>query len=513
MELDEGGEISDVSLLSAFAIETSPNAPRVTLSLEASTSMRTSPPVSLSAPKTATHTASKQSADEIVATNLRALVECLLKNPQLKINQVAEKFIEEASAIVAGLTKSAVKRKIAEIATYQSRWLITSASIEAVGLSEDDVAALRPVEVAKVKSTAKKMKPNAPTASTSVATPRTLEACFKGAKTKIYVTPTSLDDEQWMSALTRLQQTKTDEDWPGNLKHLFDVTNLCACVANGVVPMFFITALMKTASLRGDKRACRLECARLVGPMLKKLDDAAKIVYEQKMSAPSRATIELACSDTSLINKFIEANIEADSVILKEAVLDVIFALIEGDSVPKSAQKAIHTVATTVAFLEFLAATLDCERLRYKSARVIRSVLHGVHVETCSVFRPTQVTALMASLVESIRKAQSAASDDSLKYLPNALRAFENIAEGSPDVIDCEQASVVFADLIKCCSNERQTVAWDATTDALVAVLEKISDTIVGAKQVKCAFRIASALSASPETRLQELAAKFSSTH
>ena len=503
MGLDEN---SDVSLLDAFAIESSPDAPRVTLSMEASTSQQTSPHIS--ARKTVTTTASKKNADEIVAANLRPLIECLLKNPKMRVGQVTEKFIEEASSFVAGLTKSAVKRKIAEIATYQSRWLITSASLEAVSLSEEDATALRPIELPKVKSTAKKMKPNASVANAVAATPRTLESCFKGAKVKENSLPTSVDDEQWTPALMSLQQTKTNENWPGHLKHIFDVSNLCACVENGAVPMYFLTALMKTASLRSDKRMCRLACARLVGPMLKKLAVAAKNPQggEHKATAPIRATIELACADTSLIAKFIEVNIEGDNIILKESALDVVFALIDAESVPASAQRAIRTHATTVAFLEFLAAALECENLRYKSARVTRSVLRGTHVEICAAFRPAQVAALAEALVESIRKAQSTPSADSLKYLPNATRALANIAQGSPDSIDFAQMSVVLADLIERCTRERD--GWDATMDAIVDALEKTSDAFAGAK-AECADRVSSALRSSTNARAKALAATF----
>ena len=108
--------------------------------------------------------------------------------------------------------------------------------------------------------------------------------------------------------------------------------------------------------------------------------------------------------------------------------------------------------------------------------------------------------------MESIRKAQSTPSADSLKYLPNATRAFANIAQGSPDSIDFAQTSVVLADLIERCTQERD--GWDATMDAIVDALEKTSDAFAGA-EAECTDRVSSALRSSTNARAKALAATF----
>jgi len=517
MEADGESNETDVSLLRAFAIETIPDAPRV--SLEVSTDVPTSS--TRAQPKTATGTSVKKKAEEIVSANLRMLIVFLLKNPKLKINQATEKFIEEASTEVAGWTKSSVNSKIREIATRppnQSRWIVSNGNLEAVGLSSEDVEALRPVETAKGASTAKRMRVSPPVAETTpmdatTAAPRTLEDCFKAAKTKELSIPVSLDDQSWVDALMSLQRVESEEDWPGEFRHMFDAESLCACVEKGIMPMFFMNALLKTLNVTAMKRRVRLACAQLIGPLLTALAERATSKFEQKLTAPQRATIENACVDPLLIVKFVESTIGSDDIPFKMNALGIFLALLESPLVPRAAQGTIRTVATSKEFLEFLTVSVAAKDLRYKAARVARSVFNGaVHVETCAVFRPTQLASLFESLLESSIAASEEATADAEKYIAQALLVLACIASDAPEVIDFAKTSIGIAHLCDVCLKHcdssstlfpSSNTTWVEISNSVVGLVDKSSKRI--AKTV-VSGRIATALERLPNERAKAIA-------
>ena len=413
----EDGE--DSTLLRLFALEAPfSNAPRI--SLEVSTSQ---PASAVQTPKTvskATKTATKKSADDILQENLRMLVIFLLRNPSLQVNQAKAKFLEEACHSIAGLNQAAVKRKIAEIATHVSnRWIITEKAMQDAGVSDEDVAELRANAVVPAKSTVKKRKIEQ--GDGADAAPRTLETFF--GKTEEEKLPTATDAPIWNLAIASMSRSKDSKGmFADDYKHIFDESNLKACVEQGVVPDSFVSCLIRSVGAKSQRTVFRLACEKLLVVVFRTLGDGQNSVSERKLVTPARASVEAACGGDALVSA-ITSCIESGQESLKLAALEIMDALLPDPTGMKFVTNRMFSKQVMQLVIDALGRRN--EEFSVLAMRILcRALDSQTAIETCSALRPEEFLTLSRELAKGIRY-QSPDIRDNVRHVSSGLNFLE----------------------------------------------------------------------------------------
>ena len=468
---ENGGESS---LLRLFALEAPfSNAPRI--SLKVSTSQ---PASAVKASKTvskAAKTATKKSADDILQENLRMLVIFLLRNPSLKVNQVKAKFLEEACHSIAGLNHSAVKRKITEIATHVSnRWIITEKAMQDAGVSDEEVAELRANAVVPAKSTVKKRKIEQ--GDGAAAAPRTLETFF--GKTEQEKLPTATDAPIWNLAIASMSRSKDSKGmFRDDYKHIFDESNLKACVEQGVVPDSFVSCLIRSVGAKSQKTAFRIACEKLLVVVFRTLGNGQNGVSERKLVTPARASVDAACGGDALVSA-ITSCIESGQESLKLAALEIMDALLCD---PTAGMKFVTNRMFSKQVMQLMIDALGRrnEEFSVLAMRILcRALGSQTAIETCSALRPEEFLTLSRELAKGIRY-QSPDIRDNVRHVSSGLNFLEKCfsMEAWTSAVDRNACRKTLVTVLDACIVHRED-ALDWTNEVTTVLLNILIGTM-----------------------------------
>jgi len=489
----------DPALLRIFKIETPfPNTSRI--GNVASTSK---PETTTKASKEQTKDAgTRVSPDQIVQSNLRMLVEFLLRNPSLKVNQAKQRFVEEACSVVAGLNQSAVKRKILEIATYSSKmWVVTTSTLQAVGMDENAVSELRAM-AAHVSGAAKPPKSKRQKVNDGGGA---MDAFVERSVAREL--PQSTDSLMWTQALESVIKSKDSKSgFPQNVKHMFEASNLRLCVQRGVVPDFFVSFLIKSCGASTERVSFRIACKQALVCIIRALSELGTESLERKLTTPARASIEAACHGDALRKAIIDCveNAEQNDS-LRLIAVEILAAL----ALSAAAQGFFRSLACSKSMMVCLTNTLMKRDESSRSAMVVlsRAFEDETSIETCSALRPAEFLDLSTQVAKTIRYPLS--MSDSAGYTLTGLRLlhkFVDVALSSTDVQATRSTLVTLLEACLASHDEVDAEVWNEATITLLRMIAKsVSSLKIDADETKRLRNSLNALRASKDTRVAQL--------
>lgn len=416
-------EDPDASLLAVFTGMT-PFAAHVRMSLDASTSQPSAPAQSNAQTKSTNKSAHKMTKNDLVNTQLRELIEFLLRNPTLTINKAAGTFVEDASSRVAGLSQAAVKRKIQEVATrLNNKWIITADALDSVNISADDADALRP-SVESTTATAKKRKIAATTATaTKSGHSHTLETLFDKAAQTI---PAATDSPTWASSLQDVAKTKHLASPFGKYEFLFNGSTLSACAQQGTMPSFVTSWLMKVATSK-ENTTFRMHCIVLLRSVIEALVHKTPESKEKPVTPP-RASLESLCADNQLRNS-IERLAQSDEVQLRATAIELVGSLL---GTPIS-ERVVSDLKSSSSFMAVFSERLPVAESKMRCAEILRVMFpNAVAVELYAGFQPEEG----AKLAENILSVTLDSSAENENGYASLVRLCHLFAQGAPRLVD-----------------------------------------------------------------------------
>lgn len=426
-------EDADASLLAVFTGMT-PFAAHVRMSLDASTSQPSAPAQSDTQTKSTNKSAHKMTKNDLVNTQLRELIEFLLRNPSLTINKAAGTFVEDASSRVAGLSQAAVKRKIQEVATrLNNKWIITADALDSVNISADDADALRPA----VESTTATVKKRKITATTATATKsghsHTLETFFDKTAQTI---PAATDSPTWASSLQDVAKTKHLASPFGKYEFLFNGSTLGACAQQGTMPSFVTSWLMKVATSK-ENTTFRMHCIVLLRSVIEALVHKTPESKEKPVTPP-RASLESLCADSQLRNS-IEHLAQSDEVQLRATAFELAGSLL---GTPIS-ERVVSDLKSSSSFIAVLLERLPVAESKMRCVEILRVMFpNAVAVELYAGFHPEEG----AKLAENILRVTLDSSAENENGYTSLVRLCHLFAQGAPRLVDAAKLEKIPTD-------------------------------------------------------------------
>lgn len=426
-------EDPDASLLAVFTGMT-PFAAHVRMSLDASTSQPSAPAQSDAQTKSTNKSAHKMTKNDLVNTQLRELIEFLLRNPTLTINKAAGTFVEDASSRVAGLSQAAVKRKIQEVATrLNNKWIITADALDSVNISADDADALRPA-VESTTATAKKRKIAATTATaTKSVHSHTLETFFDKTAQTI---PAATDSPTWVSSLQDVAKTKHLASPFGKYEFLFNGSTLGACAQQGTMPSFVTSWLMKVATSK-ENTTFRMHCIVLLRSVIEALVHKTPESKEKPVTPP-RASLESLCADNQLRNS-IEHLAQSDEFQLRAGAIELAGSLL---GTPIS-ERVVSDLKSSSSFIAVFSERLPVAESKMRCAEILRVMFpNAVAVELYAGFHPEEG----AKLAENILRVTLDSSAENQNGYASLVRLCHLFAQGAPRLVDAAKLEKIPTD-------------------------------------------------------------------
>jgi len=426
-------EEPDASLLGVFTGMT-PFAAHVRISLDASTSRTSATAQNDAQTKSTNKSSHKMTKDDLVNTQLRELIEFLLRHPSLTINKAAGTFVEDASSRVAGLSQAAVKRKIQEVATrLNNKWIITVDALNSVDMTADDADALR-TAVDSTRTAAKKRKTTATTATaTKPAHSHTLETFFD---TTAQTIPGATDSPIWVSSLQDVAKTKHLMAPFGKYEFLFNGSTLGACAQQGTMPSFVTSWLMKVATSK-ENVTFRMHCIVLLSSVIEALVHKTPESKEKPVTPP-RASLQSLCADNQLRNA-IEHLTHNDDVQLRETAIGLAGSLL-GTQI---SEKVVSDLKSSSSFTMVLSERLLVAESKIQCVEILRVMFpNAVAVELYAGFHPEEG----AKLAENILRVTLESSAENENTYASLVRLCHLFAQGAPRLVDATELEKIPAD-------------------------------------------------------------------
>ena len=249
------------------------------------------------------------------------------------------------------------------------------------------------------------------------AAPRTLETFF--GKTEQEKLPTATDAPIWNLAIASMSRSKDSKGmFADDYKHIFDESNLKACVEQGVVPDSFVSCLIRSVGAKSQRTVFRLACEKLLVVVFRTLGDGQNSVSERKLVTPARASVEAACGGDALVSA-ITSCIESGQESLKLAALEIMDALLPDPTGMKFVTNRMFSKQVMQLVIDALGRRN--EEFSVLAMRILcRALDSQTAIETCSALRPEEFLTLSRELAKGIRY-QSPDIRDNVRHVSSGL--------------------------------------------------------------------------------------------